>query len=59
MNKKIYIAPAMEIVEVEPVVMLAASNRDFDISNETTGDDAVMSNKRRGTWGDLWADDKE
>lgn len=53
-EKKTYIAPAMEMIAVEAVTMLAASNKDFNISDETTKDDAVMSNRNRGTWGNLW-----
>ncbi|MBR4312256.1 MAG: hypothetical protein IKT86_02820 [Bacteroidaceae bacterium] len=56
MEKKKYIAPAMEIAEFEMVSMLAAS---IGVSDETTDDDAVMSNRRRGTWGNLWADDSK
>ncbi len=54
MNKKQYIAPQMEIAELEIVEMLAASTKDFNIFGDTTEDDAVMSNHRRGTWGNLW-----
>mgnify|MGYP003320095297 CR=1 FL=1 len=53
MNKKLYIAPAMEISEIEMVAMLAAS---VLVSDKTTEDDAVMSNDRRGSWGNLWDD---
>ena len=56
MEKKKYIAPAMEIAELEMVSMLAAS---IVISDEITEDDAVMSNRRRGTWGNLWSDDSK
>ena len=56
MEKKKYIAPSMEIAEIEMVSMLAAS---IGVSDETTEDDAVMSNRRRGTWGNLWATDEE
>ena len=56
MEQKKYIAPAMEIAEIEMVSMLAAS---IGVSDEITEDDAVMSNRRRGTWGNLWAEDKE
>lgn len=56
MNKKIYIAPAMEIVEIEMVTMLAAS---VLVSDTPTDDDAVMSNRRRGTWGNLWATEED
>lgn len=53
--KKIYIAPDMEIAELEVVDMLAAS-LSVDVSDEVTEDDAVMSNRHRGEWGDRWAD---
>ena len=53
MEKKKYIAPAMEISEVEMVSMIATS---IGVSDETTDDDAVMSNDRRGSWGNLWDD---
>lgn len=51
MEKKKYIAPAMEIAEVEMVSMIATS---IGVSDETTDDDAIMSNDRRGEWGNLW-----
>ncbi len=54
MEKKLYIAPTMEVAELEIVEMLAASNKDFNVSDETTEDDAVMSNRHRGEWGNLW-----
>lgn len=44
----------MEIAELEVVEMLAASTKDFNISGDTTEDDAKMSNGRRGEWGNLW-----
>ena len=45
----------MEIAEIELVTMIAMS---VGVSDDTTEDDAVMSNHRRGTWGNLWADEK-
>ncbi len=56
MEKKQYIAPTMEIAEIEMVSMIAAS---VGVSDETTDDDAWMSNDRRGSWGNLWSDDKK
>ena len=53
MEKKKYIAPMMEAAEIEAQVMMAASN-EVHISNETTEDDATMSNDRRGSWGNFW-----
>ena len=45
----------MEIAEIELVTMIAMS---VGVSDDITGDDAVMSNHRRGQWGNLWADEK-
>ena len=56
MEKKQYIAPTMEIAEIEMVSMIAAS---VGVSDETTDNDAWMSNDRRGSWGNLWSDDKK
>ena len=56
MKKKQYITPQMEIAEIELVTMTAMS---VGISDEITDDDAVMSNRRRGTWGNLWADNEK
>ena len=56
MEKKQYIAPSMEATEVEVQTMIATSNPDsqFGIYDDTTEDDANMSNNRRGTWGNFW-----
>ena len=54
MNKKTYIAPTMEALNIGTEVMIAASENVFSISDETTDADATMSNERRGTWGNLW-----
>ena len=59
MKKKQYIAPEVEIAEIEMVSMLAASKFNGSVSDEETGDDAWMSNRHRGEWGNLWADDKK
>lgn len=53
MNKKVYIKPTMEAMNVETVEMIATSQA-FSISNDVTNDDAAMSNERRGGWGNLW-----
>ena len=54
MKKKQYIAPEVEIAEIEMVSMLAASKFNGSVSDEETEDDAWMSNDRRGSWGNLW-----
>ena len=51
MNKKAYITPAMEVVNVETVEMIAAS---IAIDSQSAGSDEMLSNDRRGTWGNLW-----
>lgn len=56
MNKKAYIAPAMEQMTMELGSMLAASERISIFSNTSDAVDASssLSNDRRGGWGDLW-----
>ena len=56
MEKKTYIAPAMEIAELEVVNILAASIG-FSEEGKDAGD--AWTNRRRGTWGNLWATDDE
>ena len=50
--KKTYIAPEMEVMNIETVEMMAASIR--IISDENQGDDEMLGNDRRGGWGNLW-----
>lgn len=50
MDKKAYIAPEMEVMNVETVTMIATS---FQIEGEQEVLDAE-SRGRRGTWGNLW-----
>ena len=49
MNKKTYITPAMEVMSIETVEMMAASL-------ETKDEEATeqLGHGRRGTWGNLW-----
>ena len=55
MGKKEYIAPVVEIAELEVTEMLSSS-LNVGISDEITEDDAVMSNRHRGQWGDRWSE---
>ena len=55
MEKKEYIAPVVEIAELEVVDMLAAS-LSISVSDEVTEENAVMSNRHRGQWGDRWSE---
>lgn len=58
MEKKAYITPNMEVMELETESpMLSASGEsggNAGVFDDVTDDDANMSNKRRGQWGDLW-----
>ena len=51
MEKKTYITPEMEIMNIEGVEMIATS-----IGIDEEGEDYVVtgSNPRRGTWGNFW-----
>ena len=51
MNKKAYITPAMEVVNVETVEMMAAS---IAVDRQSEGSNQMLGNERRGSWGDLW-----
>ena len=59
MKKKTYIAPQMEIADIELVTMIATSGTpEIGIlkpgeNGENTGTE-ILSNDRRGTWGNLW-----
>ena len=64
MNKKVYIKPIMETVELgSEVIMLAGSTNGggMNVVNPGTGgsfdssEDEQYSNRNRGTWGDLWS----
>lgn len=57
MEKKQYIAPAMEIAEIEMVSMMAASKPNIGFEDGEGGE--ILSNDRRGSWGNLWSDDKK
>ena len=59
MKKKAYIAPQMEVIEIDTVQMLAASAEDIPVVGEGGGGTEILSNGRRGTWGNLWADDND
>ena len=55
MDKKRYSSPAIVVVDMEVSSMLAASaNNKVFISDETTGDDAKMSNMKDNPWTHEW-----
>ena len=54
MEKKEYIAPQMEVIEIDTVQMLAASAEDIPVGGDGQGGGEALSNDRRGSWGNLW-----
>jgi hypothetical protein len=56
MKKNEYIAPEIVVVDFEPVLMLSGSKPDIGIEDGEGGE--ILSNDRRGTWGNLWGDEK-
>ena len=60
MEKKEYIAPECEIVEMETVNMIANSfDTPIDGTEEGENDSgSVGSNRHRGEWGNLWSNMK-
>lgn len=57
MNKKSYIKPEMEEMVVETQQMMTTSPGTEPGFGEGEADDSeVLSNGRRGSWGDLWAE---
>lgn len=56
MNKKTYIKPEIEVVliEVQSQMMTTSPGTEPGIGEGEATDSEVLSNGRRGTWGDLW-----
>ena len=57
MNKKAYIAPAMELMNIETVEMMATSSLNMYSDTEevdTSGEGNQLGTGRRGSWGNLW-----
>ena len=48
----------MEVVEIEIVQMLAASP-EVGVGGGSVEAGDAWTNRRRGTWGNLWADDEK
>ena len=53
--KQEYVAPEIEEVDVEVVEMLAVSSIGYT-SGKASDEYEALSNRRRGRWGDLWAE---
>ena len=58
MEKKEYIKPEVEVIELDPTSMIAASASNIPIGGDGNGGGEALSNGRRGKWGNLWADDE-
>ena len=56
MNKKEYIKPSIEVIELESdVIMTGGSNGVVGVfPGGNAGSEDQLSNDRRGSWGDLW-----
>ena len=54
MNKKAYITPTMEVMNVETVEMIATSIALCNDDVDTSEDGAQLGTGRRGSWGNLW-----
>ena len=58
MNRRTYITPEIEVVEIEYQSMMAGSEEiddEIEIEYELANPDLeVLTNKRRGEWGNLW-----
>jgi len=57
MEKKTYIKPEIEVIDIELTEMLAMSFFEEEVETET--DQLVIVYKRRGKWGDLWYVEEE
>ena len=53
MEKKKYIVPECEVIEMETVSMIAASN-DRPVTPDVDEEIELNSNRHRGEWGNLW-----
>ena len=54
MEKKKYIAPNCEVMELEMVSMIATSFTDGSDTTEKNDPNDQGANKYRGEWGNLW-----
>ena len=55
MEKKEYIKPSVEVIEIGTVEILAASAFDIPVvGGDGQGGGDALSNGRRGQWGNLW-----
>lgn len=53
MNKNAYVAPEMEVMNVETIEMMASSP-EIDLNGESKDSSDQLLPGRRGTWGNFW-----
>lgn len=63
MEKKKYITPECEVIELEGIVYMSATSFEENLGGDGSveGDnnvDEMGSNRHRGEWGNLWSDTK-
>ena len=51
-----YIKPTIEIIPIAIAEMFASSTYIYDYEVDTEKNGIQLSNKHRGTWGNLWKD---
>ncbi len=56
--KETYIKPEIEIVKFETEPMMLMTSGEVSIGYEEADDSEVLVGRRRGTWGNLWHDEK-
>ena len=54
MEKKTYITPEMEVMNIETVEMMAASLGINEDEVDTSEEGVQLGTGRRGSWGNLW-----
>ena len=61
MEKKVYIKPEIEVLEIETVEMIASSLifKDGEVDTESGQLSNSYRPDRRGQWGDLWGAEED
>lgn len=55
--KKVYIKPEAEIIEFENEVYMLTGSPEIGAGGDANDDEEANSNRHRGEWGNLWAED--
>ena len=54
MKKKVYIAPAVEVLNIETVEMMAASAIGININRTGSGNQQLGNERDERQWGNIW-----